>query len=74
MAWINLYLNALDDNGEPIYDEENKTLLDRVEFYESDLLSYCKDHKIELERIVGCIPQVHSFTVSCFEVFKTDNV
>lgn len=58
VSWINLYLNALDDNGEPIYDEENKTLLDRVEFYESDLLSYCKDHKIELERIVGCIPQI----------------
>lgn len=58
ISWINLYLNALDDNGQLIYDEEKKTLLDRVEFYESDLLSYCKDNNIELERIVGCIPQV----------------
>lgn len=58
ISWINLYLNALDDNGEPIYDEEKKTLLDRVEFHESDLLAYCKDNHIELERIVGCIPQV----------------
>lgn len=58
VSWINLYLNALDDNGEPIYDEVKKTLLDRVEFHESDLLSYCKDRKIELERIVGCIPQI----------------
>ncbi|KAL3515784.1 hypothetical protein ACH5RR_022686 [Cinchona calisaya] len=58
VSWINLYLNALDENGELIYDGEKKTLLDRVEFHESDLLSYCKDHKIELERIVGCIPQI----------------
>ncbi|KAJ0243038.1 Methionine S-methyltransferase [Hirschfeldia incana] len=58
ISWINLYLNALDDNGLPVYDDEKKTLLDRVEFYESDLLSYCRDNKIHLERIVGCIPQI----------------
>ena len=58
VSWINLYLNALDEKGQVIYDAEKKTLLDRVEFYESDLLSYIRDHKIELERIVGCIPQV----------------
>ncbi|KAA8545393.1 hypothetical protein F0562_020177 [Nyssa sinensis] len=39
---INLYLNVLDENGQPIYDGEKKTLLDRVEFYESDLLGKCK--------------------------------
>ena len=61
ISWINLYLNALDDNGLPVYDDEKKTLLDRVEFYESDLLSYCRDNKIQLERIVGCIPQVLFF-------------
>ncbi|KAJ8755646.1 hypothetical protein K2173_022241 [Erythroxylum novogranatense] len=55
---INLYLNALDENGQPIYDAEKKTLLDRVEFHESDLLAYCRDHEIRLERIVGCIPQI----------------
>lgn len=60
MSWINLYLNALDENGQPIYDGDNKTLLDRVEFHESDLLSYCRDRGIELDRIVGCIPQVLS--------------
>ncbi|KFK26617.1 hypothetical protein AALP_AA8G271900 [Arabis alpina] len=58
ISWINLYLNALDDNGLPVYDDEKKTLLDRVEFYESDLLGYCRDNKIQLERIVGCIPQI----------------
>jgi len=58
VSGINLYLNALDEKGQPVYDEEKKTLLDRVEFHESDLLSYCKDNGIQLERIVGCIPQV----------------
>ena len=69
IAWINLYLNALDDDGLPIYDSEGKTLLDRVEFHESDLLSYCRDNKIELDRIVGCIPQVHA-TVPMFAKLK----
>ncbi|GLT44520.1 hypothetical protein SLA2020_184090 [Shorea laevis] len=27
-------------------------------FHESDLLAYCRDHDIQLERIVGCIPQI----------------
>lgn len=53
-------MNALDENGQLIYDEEKKTLLDRVEFHESDLLSYCRENGIQLERIVGCIPQVIS--------------
>lgn len=61
VAWINLYLNALDENGSFICDSEGKTLLDRVEFHESDLLAYCRDNRIELDRIVGCIPQVMSF-------------
>ena len=51
-------MNALDENGQPIYDEEKKTLLDRVEFHESDLLSYCRENGIQLERIVGCIAQL----------------
>lgn len=58
ISWINLYMNALDEKGQPIYDGEKKTLFDRVEFHESDLLSYIRDNQIELERIVGCIPQV----------------
>ena len=66
ISWINLYLNALDDNGQPVYDEEGKTLLDRVEFHESDLLAYCRDNHIELERIVGCIPQVIIITYMIF--------
>ncbi|KAE8774848.1 Methionine S-methyltransferase [Hordeum vulgare] len=30
IAWINLYLNALDDDGLPIYDAEGKTLLECI--------------------------------------------
>ena len=64
ISWINLYLNALDEIGQPIYDAEKKTLLDRVEFHESDLLAYCRDHDVQLERIVGCIPQVLSLSAT----------
>ncbi|PSS00318.1 Methionine S-methyltransferase [Actinidia chinensis var. chinensis] len=73
ISWINLYLNALDENGQPIYDGEGKTLLERVEFYESDLLSYCKDHRIELERIVGCIPQILNPNPEAMSKMITEN-
>ncbi|KAL8205974.1 hypothetical protein R6Q57_009525 [Mikania cordata] len=73
ISWINLYLNAFDENGQPVYDHENKTLLDRVEFYESDLLSYCRDNHIELERIVGCIPQILNPNPDAMSKIITEN-
>ncbi|CAA3030521.1 methionine S-methyltransferase [Olea europaea subsp. europaea] len=73
ISWINLYLNALDDNGQPIYDGEKKTLLDRVEFHESDLLSYCRNNHIELERIVGCIPQILNPNPDAMSKMITEN-
>ncbi|CAI9770170.1 unnamed protein product [Fraxinus pennsylvanica] len=73
ISWINLYLNALDDSGQPIYDGEKKTLLDRVEFHESDLLSYCRDNHIELERIVGCIPQILNPNPDAMSKMITEN-
>ncbi|GFY94391.1 methionine S-methyltransferase [Actinidia rufa] len=73
ISWINLYLNALDDNGQPVYDEEGKTLLDRVEFHESDLLAYCRDNRIELERIVGCIPQILNPNPDAMSKMITEN-
>uniref|UniRef100_A0A453HDS4 Methyltransferase domain-containing protein n=1 Tax=Aegilops tauschii subsp. strangulata TaxID=200361 RepID=A0A453HDS4_AEGTS len=73
IAWINLYLNALDDNGLPVYDREGKTLLDRVEFHESDLLSYCIDNKIELDCIVGCIPQILNPNPEAISKIMTEN-
>ncbi|KAF3783838.1 Methionine S-methyltransferase [Nymphaea thermarum] len=73
VAWINLYLNALDENGSFIHDNEGKTLLDRVEFHESDLLAYCRDHGIELDRIVGCIPQILNPNPEAMSKMITEN-
>ncbi|CAK7357218.1 unnamed protein product [Dovyalis caffra] len=73
VSWINLYLNAFDEKGQAIYDAEKKTLLDRVEFYESDLLSYCRDHSIQLERIVGCIPQILNPNPDAMSKMITEN-
>ncbi|APJ02876.1 aminotransferase class I/II-fold pyridoxal phosphate-dependent enzyme [Silvanigrella aquatica] len=57
-ARINLYLNALDNKGQPYIDYEGKSILDRVQFYQSDLLEYCLINKIKLDKVIGCIPQV----------------
>ncbi|XP_022136868.1 methionine S-methyltransferase isoform X1 [Momordica charantia] len=73
VSWINLYLNALDEEGQPIFDSEKKTLLDRVEFHESDLLGYCRDHDIQLERIVGCIPQILNPNPDAMSKMITEN-
>ncbi|KAK9217160.1 hypothetical protein WN943_005785 [Citrus x changshan-huyou] len=73
ISWINLYLNALDEIGQPIYDAEKKTLLDRVEFHESDLLAYCRDHDVQLERIVGCIPQILNPNPDAMSKIITEN-
>ncbi|XVF75102.1 hypothetical protein PTKIN_Ptkin13bG0161100 [Pterospermum kingtungense] len=73
ISWINLYMNAFDEKGQPIYDEEKKTLLDRVEFHESDLLAYCREHDIQLERIVGCIPQILNPNPEAMSKMITEN-
>lgn len=73
VSWINLYLNALDEKGQPILDGENKSLLERVEFHESDLLSYCREHGIQLERIVGCIPQILNPNPDAMSKMITEN-
>lgn len=57
-ARINLYLNALTPDGDPILDADGKSLLDRVEFHESDLLAWVRDRRLKLDRVIGCIPQV----------------
>ncbi|KAB2025360.1 hypothetical protein ES319_D06G143000v1 [Gossypium barbadense] len=73
VSCINLYMNAFDEKGQPIYDAEKKTLLDRVEFHESDLLSYCREHDIKLERIVGCIPQILNPNPEAMSKMITEN-
>ncbi|MEM8963572.1 MAG: aminotransferase class I/II-fold pyridoxal phosphate-dependent enzyme [Acidobacteriota bacterium] len=57
-ARINLYLNALDDDGELRTDRTGTSLLDRVAFYESDLLEWARDRNQVFDKVIGCIPQV----------------
>jgi methionine S-methyltransferase len=57
-ARINLYLNALTPDGLLIRDGDGKSLLDRVEFHESDLLAWVRRESVEVDRVIGCIPQV----------------
>lgn len=59
-AKINLYINGLTPEGEPIVGTDGISLLDRVEFAESDLLSFFRLHKIYLDCLLACIPQVLS--------------
>jgi len=59
-ARINLYLNALNTQGNELRDADGKSLLDRVEFHVSDLLGVVKEKGLLLDRVVGCIPQVLS--------------
>jgi methionine S-methyltransferase len=57
---INLYLNALDDQANDVTDDLNKeSLIDKIEFYESDLLGYfINKQPFHFDVIFGCIPQV----------------
>jgi methionine S-methyltransferase len=55
---INLILNSYDSQGSLIVDQEGKSLLDRIQFFQSDLLSVCRKWQIPLDLIIGCIPQV----------------
>lgn len=64
---INLYLNAIDAEGELIIDNEGKSLIDKVDFYESDLLGQFKEQAFVFDAIVGCIPQVLSPSDSMFD-------
>ena len=57
-AKINLYLNALNSNGEIIKNSDGKSILNQVQFHVSDLLGYCLENKIVLDKVIGCIPQV----------------
>ena len=57
-ARINLYHNALDAEGKWLRDSAGQTLLDRVEFYTSDLLGWVREQQLKLDLVIGCIPQV----------------
>ncbi len=57
-ARLNLFLNAFDEEGEPVPLSDGRSLLDVVEFHESNLLHYFDNKDIEFDKIIGCIPQV----------------
>lgn len=57
-ARLNLYLNGLAPDGSPLLDGDGRSLLDRVEFHVSDLLAWVREREIQLDRVIGCIPQV----------------
>ncbi|MFT5162943.1 MAG: methionine S-methyltransferase [Alteromonadaceae bacterium] len=58
-ARLNLYLNALDDEGELVTEGVEKvSLLDLVEFETSDLCDHFAAKGDYFDRIIGCIPQV----------------
>lgn len=57
---INLHINSINENGDLILDERGRSLLDKVAFYESDLLGHFKGQTAVFDSIVGCIPQVLS--------------
>jgi methionine S-methyltransferase len=73
-AKINLYLNALTSDGEVIYNQDGFSLLDRVQFHTSDLLGYCIQNKITLDKVIGCIPQVLSPDVDFMSELVPENV
>ena len=53
---LNLYFNALDEQGQAILDPEQQSLIDRVQFTESDLLSHFFDHYLDpLDRIMWVV-------------------
>ncbi|MES2615364.1 MAG: aminotransferase class I/II-fold pyridoxal phosphate-dependent enzyme [Bdellovibrionota bacterium] len=72
-AKINLYLNAMNEQGNIIRDSQGKTLLDKVQFHVSDLLGYCLENKIYLDKIIGCIPQVLSPNLSIINNIVPEN-
>ncbi|TQV85382.1 aminotransferase class I/II-fold pyridoxal phosphate-dependent enzyme [Aliikangiella coralliicola] len=66
-AKLNLFLNAFNDDDQTLKILANgKSLLDCVYFFESNLFSYFnqskthpfEDSRLEIDRIIGCIPQV----------------
>lgn len=70
---INLHLNSIDANGALILDKNGKSLLEKVSFHTSDLLSHFKGDTAIFDSIVGCIPQVLSPSTDLIHDLLSDN-
>lgn len=57
-AKLNLYLNAINDDGSLKLLANGKSLLECVSFQESNLFGNFDGSNIRFDRIIGCIPQV----------------
>ncbi len=58
-AKLNLFINSINEQGEFILESDGKSLIDKIEFHESDLLAYFNTRNpINFDAILGCIPQV----------------
>ena len=56
---LNLFLNAFNSEGDLIKLADGSTLLDKVDFQVSDLLSHFYNEKSPIfDVVIGCIPQV----------------
>lgn len=64
---LNLHINAINAQGELMLDDEGQSLLDKVAFYESDLLGHFIGQHAVFDAIVGCIPQVLSPSDDMFD-------
>jgi methionine S-methyltransferase len=71
---LNCFLNSYDNHGNPIFDDEGKTLVDRVDFRESDLLTtFLGNNFTQFDRLIGCIPQVLAPEVCAVRELVTDS-
>jgi methionine S-methyltransferase len=59
-ARLNAYLNGLNDDGSEKILADGKSLISRLNFYESNLFSHFNQQQsnIHFDKIIGCIPQV----------------
>ncbi len=57
-AKLNMYLNGLDDSGNPVLLPNGQTLFDIMSFQQSDLLNAFQEKSNYFDKIIGCIPQV----------------
>lgn len=57
-ARLNAHLDASAPDGSLLVDSTGKSLLDRIEFHVSDVLTWCRERRLTFDHIIGCIPQV----------------
>ncbi|WP_196138688.1 aminotransferase class I/II-fold pyridoxal phosphate-dependent enzyme [Aliikangiella sp. G2MR2-5] len=57
-ARLNFYLNAYNADASARDFGRGQTIVNNIEFHESNLFGFFKEKTVEFDKIVGCIPQV----------------